>query len=167
MSDTGIVTFDYAAWSAQFPELAGSVTAAQALGYFSFATLYLDNTPCSLVWDAKPGGKRATILNMVTAHVAKLLATISGQAPSGLVGRISAATEGSVNVTVEMPETMSGAWWMQTQYGAMAWQMLAPYRTALYVAPPQVPLGMQSWPGGGVFGRPGLMPFNGGFPWPR
>ena len=143
---SGIVVFDYATWAAQYPELAGSVTSGQAGGYFNQSCLYLDNTPCSPVRDWQPGGKRETILYMITSHIASMLATINGNAPSPLVGRINSAGEGSVNVATDLPTPMSAAWWSQTRYGLLAWQALAPYRTALYVRAPQIPLGAQSFP---------------------
>jgi hypothetical protein len=140
---SGVVVFDYAAWAAQYPELSGSVASAQASGYFDQACLYLDNTACSPV----PTAKRATILNMLVSHIAALLATIAGSAPSGLVGRINTATEGSVSVAAELKTPDSAAWWAQTRYGLLAWQALAPYRAGLYIAGPQVPRGAQSYPG--------------------
>lgn len=161
MSGTGVVTFDYTAWSALFPTLAASIDQATAQMYFDSATLFLDNTGCSQVINLT---KRSLILNYLTAHVAQLFGTIAGQPPSPLVGKISQATEGSVSVSVEWPVTANSAWFLQTPYGAFAWQALAPYRIALYLAAPQIPLAAQSYPGGG-FGR-GVMPFNGGFPWP-
>ena len=143
MSGTGIVTFDYAVWAAAYPELAVSVAAPQAQGYFDMAGLYLQNDGCSLVADV---AKRATILNMITAHMAALLATISGNAPSPLVGRIDNASEGSVSVHTDFPANPNGAWFNQTKYGAMAWAALAPYRTASYIPSPQVAQGVQSYP---------------------
>lgn len=161
MSGTGIVVFDYAAWALLFPTLATSIDEPTAQAYFDSATLFLDNTPASQVWNLT---KRALVLNYLTAHVAQLFGTVNGQPPSPLVGKISQATEGSVSVTVDWPATANNAWWLQTPYGAFAWQALAPWRTALYVAAPQIPLAAQSYPGG-TFGYAG-MPFNGGFPWP-
>ena len=169
MSDSGIVTFDYPTWSGQYPELAASVNGPQAQGYFNQACLYLDNTASSQVQPATPGGRRETILYMLTSHMAALLAAIGGNEPTPLVGRLSNVTEGSVSIQTEMLAPMSAQWFNQTKYGAMAYQALAPYRTALYVPAPQVPLAAQSYPGaGGGFGPfDGIMPFNGGFPWPR
>lgn len=162
MPDTGIVVFDYAAWALMFPTLAASIDEPTAQAYFDSATLFLDNTGCSQVVSLT---KRALILNYLTAHVAALFGTIGGNPPSPLVGKISQATEGSVSVSVDWPTTANNAWWLQTPYGAFAWQALAPYRTALYIAAPQIPLAAQSWPGG-AFGYSGL-PFTGYFPFRR
>lgn len=165
MSD-GVVTFDYGLWQAQFPSLAMSVDIDQATLYFGMSGLYLENDGLSQVCDL---AKRGLILNLLTAHLATLFASINGQAPNPLVGRISQATEGSVSVSVEFPQSANAAWFNQTPYGAAAWVAMAPYRTAFYAAAPQIPLADQSWPGQGAgFGGPfGVMPFNGGFPWPR
>lgn len=130
-----IVAFDPAAFYAQFPELS-SVPTLQLQGYFAMAsTGLIDNTDCSIVPDLPPqGGLRTQVLLLATAHLAKLFATINGQAPSGLVGRINSAAEGSVNVGVELKiDSQSAAFWTQTGYGLMVWQMLAPFRTAFYV----------------------------------
>jgi Protein of unknown function (DUF4054) len=172
MSDatTQVVTFDYTAWALLFPSLAPSVNVEQATMYFGLAELYLDNGPCSqIVIRADQIPRRALILNLLTAHVATLFGSINGQSPNPLVGRISQATEGSVSVAVDFPENPNAAWFNQTPYGAAAWQAMAPWRTALYIAAPQVPLAAQSWPGVGGWGIGsfGGLPFNGGFPWPR
>lgn len=127
------VVFDYVLWAARYPELAGSVGSDLATLFFAEACLYLDNTPGSLVTDATPGGRRALILNMLTAHVAALNAPINGQASSALVGRIASATEGSVSVTADMGAVSpNAAWYLQTKYGAAAWTALAGKRTMRY-----------------------------------
>ncbi|MDR3534021.1 MAG: DUF4054 domain-containing protein [Rhodopila sp.] len=156
MSGTGTVAFDYAFWQAQYPQLAASVPPAQALGFWAQAGLYLDNTGCSPIVDATPYGKRAIILYMITSHIAALFATINGNAPSPLVGRINSASEGSVSVQTDVGDLPGSAqWFAQTPYGFAAWQAMAPYRTALYIAPPQQPLGWLSYP-------PFILPVNAG-----
>jgi hypothetical protein len=139
----GIVTFDYATWAARYPELALSIDTAQAQGYFDTACLYVDNTALSMV----PVGPRASILYLTTSHVAQLLASQNGQPASPLVGRISGAGQGSVNVTTELNTPQSAAWFAQTRYGLLAWQALAPYRTALYIpgGRPVFPGSMSPW----------------------
>jgi hypothetical protein len=64
----------------------------------------------------------------------------SNSTPSpNLVGRLNTATEGSVSVGTEMPGNMpaSSAWWTQTKYGFLWWQMTKPYRTMRYIPGPQ------------------------------
>src|SRR5262249_37816262 len=55
----------------------------------------------------------------------------------GTVGRVASATEGSVSVTLEMPnQPAAAAWYLQTPYGASFWAATALYRTARYVPGP-------------------------------
>lgn len=129
-----VVTFDAGAFYAQFPELS-SVSVPQLQGYFTMASSGLiDNTDCSRVPDVPPqGGLRTQVLLLATAHLASLFAPVNGQAPSGLVGRIASAAEGSVNVSTELKiDSQSAQFWIQSRYGLLVWQMLAPFRTALY-----------------------------------
>jgi hypothetical protein len=131
MSGTGVVIFDYAGWSARYPELA-STGQSLAQAYFdNDAMLYLDNTASSPVPDVN---KRRPLLNMIVAHIAALNSpTADGKPASPLVGRITNASEGSVNVSVDMPGPDSAAWWMQTKYGAAFWQATASLRTMRYI----------------------------------
>lgn len=140
------VTFDYDKWVKRYPEF-NTVDDCTAQGYFDEACLYLRND------GGGPVGSESlqlTLLNMLTAHVAKLNATINGQAPSGLVGRITDASEGSVSVSVDkMTMSEASAWFMQTQYGAAFWQATRGFRTAVYRAAPRfIPSGSPF--GGGV-----------------
>jgi hypothetical protein len=153
----GPVVFDYGLWEATYPELVPSVTLQQATAYFVQAQLYLDNTACSPVTDNSPGGMRAILLNMLVAHIAKLFATINGQEPSTLVGRITNASEGSVSVAVNMPgASPSSAWFMQTQYGAAFWQATASFRLMKYMPGPRPYLGVGGFGrGAGFFGGNG------------
>lgn len=121
MSDPGIVTFNYSQWQFNYPTLA-EIPNGQASGYFDLATVYCDNTPLSPIRNLKV---RATILGLLTAHIA----TLMGPAASGLVGRITNASEGSVSVAVDMPSTPGSAWFNQTTYGAAAYQAMLPYRS--------------------------------------
>jgi hypothetical protein len=133
----GVVVFDYAAWALRYPELAASVPQPLAQQYFNEAQLYCDNTPCSPIRDWKPGGERAMLLNMVTAHIAALNAPIGGQGSSPLVGRINSATEGSVSVQsqLDMPPG-TAQWFAQTKFGLAFWTATAQYRTMRYVPGP-------------------------------
>lgn len=131
------VAFDYGAWAARYPELAAWVSQPQALAYFNEAGLYCDNTDASPIADDSVGGQRSMLLNMVTAHIAKLNAPVNGQAASPLVGRITSATEGSVTVQADMGQQPgSAAWFQQTQYGAAFWEATRRYRSMRYVPGP-------------------------------
>lgn len=130
----GIVVFDPAAFKVLFPAF---VTVADPVltGYFDDATMFLNNSCCSVMKDAN---KRERLLNLLVAHIAALLSGENGNAPSGLVGRVDKATEGSVSVSAAYASqmSMSAAYFSQTQYGAMFWMATTVYRTARYVAPP-------------------------------
>lgn len=120
------------------------------------ATLYCDNTCNSPVSDNSPGGTRETLLYMLTSHITQLLAAVivngQSQAPSPLVGRINNASEGTVSVSTDMPQTPNAAWFNQTKYGAMFWQASAPYRTFRYA--PKIPRYLGTGPAAGPFGAP-------------
>ena len=126
------VVFSYLTWAATYPYLATSVNSTQASMYFLQAELYCDNSTTSIVDNSR--GQRAILLNMLVAHIALLNASLNGQPPNPLVGRISQATEGSVSVSSEMnyaPGTSQ--WFMQTQPGASYWTATAQYRKMTYV----------------------------------
>jgi len=136
------VTFVYADWIVAYPEFS-TIPEATAESYFDMATGFLRNDGTSPVSSTST---QTTLLYLLTAHIAKLFGTVNGQAASDLVGRISSATEGSVSVSVDLPQLpQSAAWFSQTKYGLMFWQMTAAYRTARYVPGPQRvfnPMGM-------------------------
>lgn len=143
-----VVVFDPAAFVARYPEFA-SVNPTVLGMYFAEATLYLDNTDCSRVTDP---GQRALLLYMLTAHVAALNGSgVNGAGASGVVGRTSSASEGSVSASFEYAVANNGleAFFQQTQYGAAFWAATARYRTAIYLAPQP----FNPNPGYGFYGR--------------
>lgn len=132
--------FDYAKWAAMFPDLAdGGVTESIALGFFEVAELIFANNDCSPIKDP---AKRLVMLNYIVAHLARLAGYPAGAGdtagPSGMVGRVTSATEGSVSVSSGWAATVSDseAWWIQTPEGATFWQLTRALRTARYIAPP-------------------------------
>lgn len=141
----GVVTFDATAFKAAFPAFA-SVPDGILVMNFTFATQLLENSCCSAVKDAPT---RASLYQLVVAHITSLLNGQNGQPPQGVVGRVSSAAEGSVSVSTEMlAQSESASWWQQTPFGAMYWRMTAQYRTARYFGPacgsPQSP--WDAWP---------------------
>lgn len=125
-----IVVFDIDAFRARYPEFA-SVSDDLLNAYFAEATVYLNNTDCSPVTDV---AVRAVYLNMLVAHIAAMNSGVGGQAPSGLVGRVASASEGSVSVSLaDVPQSQASWWYLQTHYGAAYWQATAAYRTVRYV----------------------------------
>lgn len=135
-----VVQFNYTTWIARYPQFAiPAITEGVAQSLFDEATLYCDNTPTSRI----PCGPRTPILNMVTAHLAQLNFGSTLQPLNPLVGRITNATEGSVTVAVDMSnQPAAAAFFQQTQYGAQAWQAMAPYRTMRYFPAQQRYLGV-------------------------
>ena len=125
----GIVTFDPTAFVARYPEFSAMSAPALAM-YFDEATIYLDNTPTSAVADVS---RRAVMLNMLTA----LIAALNGNGkPSGQVGRVSSASEGSVSAQLAYAAPSgTRAWYDQTQYGASFWAATRSLRTMRYFAP--------------------------------
>lgn len=133
-----IAVFNYTAWSARYPQLAANVPEPLADIYFAEAGLYADNSDCALIpADPTTYQPRLMLLNMVVAHIAYLNGAANGGVPTGLVGRISDASEGSVSVKADYgTQAASAAFWLQSPYGAAYWQATAPYRTARYIPPP-------------------------------
>ncbi|ELY5940592.1 DUF4054 domain-containing protein [Cronobacter malonaticus] len=134
-----IVVFDIEAFRERYPEF-NSVSDALLNAYFVEATVYLDNTDCSPVTDA---AVRSVYLNMLVAHLAAINSGTGGQSASGLVGRVTSASEGSVSVSVDAGPSSASSWWyLQTPYGAAYWQATAQYRTFRYLpgaSPSQYP----------------------------
>ncbi|MGA7539854.1 MAG: DUF4054 domain-containing protein [Steroidobacteraceae bacterium] len=143
MITPGIVTFDPAAFIAAYPSFA-TVPASALQANFNSATLMLNNSWCSVVRDEPT---RAQLLNLLTAHITALLNGAYGEGPSGAVGRVSSATEGSVSANIDyLTQSEAAAYFTQTQWGAMFWQATAIYRTARYVSACHRNNSWEAWP---------------------
>lgn len=142
-----VAVFDYTVWLARYPEFDGAVGEARAALLFAEAgALYLDNSDASPVQDVS---HRLMLLNMLVAHLAAIGGALeAGGKPSGLVGRVSSATEGSVSVSTDMGGLPgSYAWYAQTPYGLTYWQATKSLRSARYVASsPYMFEPTRSWP---------------------
>jgi hypothetical protein len=165
-----VVQFNYQTWAAQFPTLAPYVAQDPATGCFNTATLYFDNTGCGPVNDPV---QAANLLNLLTAHIAVLTLPTTGPVPGGpvapdppspVVGRIDAATEGTVNFhAVNDYPAGSPQWYQQTTWGSLYWEATSQFRTMHYIptrraSGPFGPFGfVRGW---GYGGGPG---FRGGF----
>lgn len=136
------VTFNYTTWIARYPEFT-LVEEPLATEYFTEATLYWRNDGTSL---CSTIDLQSMFLNMITAHIAWLNAlrdasgnpsTTGTQIAPSLVGRISAASEGSVSVSTENSyPSGTDQWWQQSKYGSAFWAATAQYRTARYLPGP-------------------------------
>lgn len=129
----GIVQFNAVEFKAAYPAFA-TVDDGLLQSAFDVATLFLNNSCCSVVKDAN---KRQTLLYMLTAHVAALFYGANGQPPSGIVGRVNSAREGSVSVSAAYANdmNMSEAYFSQTPWGAAFWQATVAYRMGGYYTP--------------------------------
>lgn len=130
----GVVVFDPAAFQAAFPAFATTPTDTLTAD-FEMAELYLNNSPCSVVQNLTA---RAQMLNLITAHIAFLLgrAASNNGANAAAVGQIQSAGEGTVNAAFVAVQAKNAAFWAQSQYGLMFWQMALPYRTFRYFPAP-------------------------------
>lgn len=129
----GIVVFVPADFKAAFHEFSTVADAALDVN-FDVATLIIANTCEGIITDAV---KREKLLNLATAHITQLRNGANGGGPSGIVGQIIAARQGSINIAAsEIRANVNQAWFVQTQYGMLLWMALAPYRTFRYVPPP-------------------------------
>lgn len=151
----GVVVFEPEVFKTKFPAFA-TVSNEALLMNFDSATLQLSNSCCSRVRDA---AKRERLLNLLTAHITALFNGVNGVPPTGVVGRIAGAHEGSVSAQIgwDARVQQSQAWYLQTQWGALYWQSTLPYRTMMYVPPPRPscsPFGFGGWgPGFGPIGN--------------
>lgn len=129
----GIVTFDPDAFTTQYPAFV-KVTSPALQNNFNLATIQLNNSWCSVVQDEPT---REMLLYLLTAHITALLNGVNGKGPTGIVGRISSATEGSVTASIDylLNPTEAESYYTQTPWGAQYWRSTVSYRTALYIPP--------------------------------
>jgi len=132
------VTFSYEAWAAQYPSLAPYIDEIKATACFNMATLYQANDGSGPINDPVLA---LQLLNLLSAHVAVLTYPTTGPTAtpdpaSPLVGRVSNAAEGSVNVTAQNdypPGTPQ--WYQQTVWGSAWWAATSQFRTMRYLPP--------------------------------
>lgn len=128
------VTFNYATWAQAFPQFSSLSEDQVVNGALPLAELYCRNDGGGPV---SSSAVQTNLLNLMVAHICQLLYGVNGQGPSGIVGRITDATEGSVSVSADFPSTPSNAWFLQTPFGAAFWQATAVYRTMRFMPGPQ------------------------------
>lgn len=129
------VAFDYKTWILRFPEF-DDLDAKLAQLYFNEAAMFCANDGSGRIEDPNA---QAIILNLLTAHIAKMNAPAGGDdecGPSQAVGRVNTGTEGTVTAGLEydMPPG-TPQWYAQTKYGAAAWQVMAAagLHSAIYI----------------------------------
>ena len=126
------VIFSAANFKIRYPEFVG-VSDPRLQLYFDEACLYLSNADNSPVQSI---ARRTILLDMLTAHVAKLGGAIGGGVAP--VGRTSSASEGSVSASFDYQGQPSAAWYNQTPYGASFWQATSALRGMRYIARPTI-----------------------------
>ncbi len=147
MTQTPVVTFDFATWTGIFPEFS-ACSSAQGQSWFNRASFLCGNEACNPA-NRQPG-MLADLLYLLTSHIAWLNAprdakgnpAATGQPAPPIVGRIDQASEGSVSVHADMGDVNAGspsqAWYMTTRYGTEYWAATAFVRQAVYVALPTI-----------------------------
>lgn len=129
-----IAVFNSTLFLTRYPEFA-AVSTVGLTALFSEAGLYLSNTDSSPVQDIT---RRGILLNMLTAHIAFLSGLLTADGQPKPVGRVSQAAEGTVSASFEgvPPTPGTGAWFMQSQYGAAFWQATTGLRGMRYIPRP-------------------------------
>lgn len=127
-----VAVFDPTAFKQAYPAFA-NVSDPQLQAMFDIATLYLRNDGTSPV---KTVAAQTALLYMLTAHLTQISFGPNGQGASGIVGRVTSASEGSVSIGTDYPSTPNNAWFVQTPYGASFWQATAAYRMTRYIPGP-------------------------------
>ena len=133
------VTFNYSQFVGAYPTFA-NCSPAQCAEAFAQACAIQPNNTCTPPFNA---GTLPMLLNLLTAHLLWLTAprdnqgnpAATGKPPPALVGRINTASKGSVSAGVEWQDgggNPSQPWFLQSQWGALYWQMTAQYRTFRY-----------------------------------
>jgi hypothetical protein len=128
------VQWNYDLFSSQFPEFSTKITAPQAYMYWMMAAKFQRNDGGSPITN---DDEQALMLNLLTAHIATLIAPDENGEARGVVGRLTSFSEGSASGSVEFPNAPDAAWYLQTTYGAMWWEMTAGQRTMFYRSAPR------------------------------
>ena len=95
---------------------------------FIEACAVCDNSDSSVITDV---AVRGVILHAIVAHIYELSTTPL----VGRVGDLSNVAGIGSHMAYVNASNGSQAWFDQTPHGAKAWAMMAPYRSALYIAP--------------------------------
>ncbi len=122
------VKFDYDLFCGQFPHIK-LPSMGELAGLWELAEAYVGNDQNSPIpYDPDNGvHTRRVALYLALAHLIQLRQLTAN---SGLAGRITSATEGSVTVSVEAytANSLNAQWWSQTNEGAQYWMLTAAYR---------------------------------------
>jgi len=124
-----IVELDLTEWREIYPQYP-KVSDVQLQGLWDVACALIGNTPSSRIpYDPPRTERRKIILYATLCHLAYLATR------GDVVGNVSNAAQGSVNVGLTFMQKQNSRWWEQSQCGATAWMLLAPHRSGgLYVS---------------------------------
>jgi hypothetical protein len=129
-----VAVFNYELWNANYREFS-NVTQVQAQLFWNEACLQFRNDGGGPIDDPT---MQATLLNMLTAHIAFVRVGTNGNpspASQGLVGRVSSATQGSVSISTDLPQLPgTAAYYATSPYGLAFFNATAPFRTMNYRA---------------------------------
>jgi|SRR5580700_1223699 hypothetical protein len=156
------VTLTYGPWIALFPEFSNTVSEAQFSLWLIVTTTLHRNDGGGPVTNAQ---SQTTLLSLALAHLCFIYLGTNTQPAAQTVGRINSASEGSVAVTTDYGANVSQsmAFWIQTKYGALYWQMTSVYRTMRWIPNPRPAITSNIYgPGPGPWGNGW-----GGFGWPN
>jgi hypothetical protein len=126
------VTLDYPTWAALFTEFSVTVNETQwGLWLNVLTSTLVANDGTGPVTQAQT---QTTLLQFALAHLLFLYLGTNTQPAAETVGRINSAAEGSVNVATDYGQNISAsqAFWVQSKYGAIYWQMTNIYRRFIY-----------------------------------
>jgi hypothetical protein len=123
------VAWNQAAFETAFPSFAPASSPAYPQLWVE-AGFIVNNSGSGLISDVT---ELTLCLNLLTAHLATLqLGPDGGNSgePSGIVGRVTNAQQGTVSVAASMGNTVKydDAFFLQTQYGARFLQVIARFR---------------------------------------
>lgn len=126
-----VVVLNTAKFQNDYPEFS-NIPVPTLPTLFDQATDYLNNTESSLVVEYD---KRERFLYLLMAHLAYMrYGTDKGiGGMSGMVGRVSSASEGSISASSELGQVeFRNAWYTLSPYGMDYWQATKVYRMADY-----------------------------------
>lgn len=124
-----IVVFDASSFRTMFPQWSDETKYSDEYlqQYFGLACEFIPNNDASFIpYDPENGNIiREILIYRTMCHLLTL-----ADMPNNQVGRVASASQGSVSTSFDLlrGKSDSSQWWMQTQCGALVWQLLARYR---------------------------------------
>lgn len=131
------ITFNYATWIPAYPQFINTPQPTIELVVVPLAQVQCRTDGGSPVRDQ---ATLTVLFGLMVAHVTQLMFGSTIAPLTGVVGRVSQATQGSVSVSAEYNNpNPAAAWFLQTPYGAVYYQAISGFTLGVY-APRQVPI---------------------------